>query len=898
MRYHAVASPRDRCGARPARPHLLARLGLVLLGLGLAGRPASAADGAAGGAGAFGGFRFPDPPHEGAGNYFLLAERGRSRCQIGVPAAASRRLLGTARALAAYLKLATGAEFRVLTEGTPGERDLPTLHLGPTRRALEAPLDLPELNYGTDRVPNLSGYLIRTVDRRTLVLRGATDTATAHAVVSFLRRYVGIRSFWPGPPGGLGDVIPARPTLAVPEVVWRDWPYWFSVTFSTPPFTNSPGPTLDFYRRHRTVDCNENYHQWLPPERFAASHPEYFPQINGVRRPPVDPRKSWQPCVANPDVPRLMGEAVAAFFREHPEAVGVNAALNDGGGDCECTGCRALDEPPDPARGLTGLSGRYVRLSNLIAGRVAEEFPDKWIVYLAYGGAREAPRTLPLHPQLLPVLTTPGNCFQAWDDWTAAGAARLGLYVHHNGTFFILPKFDPGQMVRRLRYAAGSGRARLFYMEWHGQWPFGDIIPYLTAELLWDPRQDVEALLADYYASFYGPAAAAMRTFHAALEAGYERWLATAGSPHPFGRDVSALRDYGSIEQFRVLPPDAAARAAAALDAALATVPPDSREAARVRVVQAQFRLQELAVRWAWTAFRLAEEPASSPADVERVVRDAQAIFEGSARLRDYLTGTLERPPWDGYALFRKSARPPALYAVLKSGQPPAEVCGALHLGLQAALRVTRATLGPAVAATWWRERAGAAGEGPLRAWLETVARQAGAPEPKNLLPDPGFEAAPLPAGEAERTLDNAEAARLGMHHWFPERSPGYRYALTREAHSGQRALSIERSQRSRFARSLGGVRPGALYRVGLWFKHNAGAASYRWVVRFSPGEGETAEAVALRVPSRPGQWQELAAALVAPPGARVISVQLFINGQAPDARCWVDDVFVERWED
>lgn len=885
------------CVLRSARG-CLARVALAWLGLGVALGRAAAAEGDAAGTAAFGGLRFPDPPREGASNFFRLAERGRGRCQIVVPATASRSLQGTARALAAYLKLATGADFPVVTDGARGDLDLGSIHLGPTRRALQEPLDLPELRYGADRLPNLNGYLIFTPDRRTLILRGATDTATAHAAVSFLRRYVGIRSFWPGPPGGLGDVIPARPTLATPEVVWRDWPYWFSVTFSTRPFTNSPGPALDFYRRHRTVDCNENYHQWLPPERFAATHPEYFPLINGTRRPPTDPHKSWQPCVSNPDVPRLMGEAVAAYFREHPEAVGVNFALNDGGGDCECAGCRALDEPPDLARGYSGLSGRYVRLSHQVAERVAAEFPDKWIVYLAYGGAREAPRTLRLHPQLLPVLTTPGNMFQAWDEWTAAGATRLGLYVHHNDAFFILPKFDPGQMVRRLRYAVDSGRARIFYMEWHGQWPFGDLIPYLTAELLWDPRQEVEALRAEYYTTFYGPAAAPMRAFHDALEAGYTRWLAEAGQPHPLGRDVSALRDYGSIEEFRVLSPEEAGRAAAALEAAAAAAPPDSREAARVRVVQAQFRLQELAVRWAWTAFRLAEEPVASLADAERVVRDVQAIFEGSTRMRDYITGTLERPPWDGYALFRKSARPPALYPVLQSGQPPADVRGAIQLGLQAALRATRSALGPEAAAAWWQERAQASGEASGRGWLETLARQAAGPEPNNLLPDPGFEAAVLPAGEAERTLDDAEAARLGMHHWFPERSPGYRYALTTEAHTGQRALSIERAQRCRFARALSGVRPGALYRVGLWFKHNAGAASYRWVVRFSPVEGEAAEAVALRVPRRPGQWQELAAAVVAPPGARVVAVQLFINGQAPDARCWVDDVYVGRWED
>ncbi len=874
-------------------------LGLCLVAVGLArvARPEAAAPAPAAPT-ALAGFPFPDPPREGAADHFPIAERGRARCQILVPAGASGALQTTARLLATYLKLVTGGDFPVVTEGPRADPDRATIHLGPTRRALAVELGLPELRYGEDRFPNRSGYLIKTPDRRTLIIRGATDVATAHGVVGFLQRYVGVRSYWPGAPGGLGDVIPARPTLAVPDLEWRDWPYWFSATFSTPAFTNSPGPILDFYRRHRTLDCNENYHQWLPPERYAATHPEYFPLIGGTRRVPADPQKSWQPCVSHPDVPRLMGEAVAAYFREHPDAVGVNVAINDGGGDCTCAGCRALDEPADPATGRTGESARYVRLSNQIAERVAAEFPDKWLVYLAYGAARQAPRTLRPHQRLLPVLTTMGNSFQAWDEWSATGARHMGLYVHHDDTFFILPKFDLHQMVRRLRYAAESGRARLFYMEWHGQWPFGDVIPHVTAALLWDPRQDPEALRADYYASFYGAAAGPMREFHAALEAGYERWLALAGRPHPFGRDVSSLRDYASIEQFRVLSPEEAVRARTALDRAVAAVPPDSREAARIRLVQTQFGLQELAVRQAWAAFRLTETPPGTPAAAEQAAADVDAVFALATQMRAYITGTLEQPPWEAYKLFRYGRRPAALYEALRAGQPSAEVLGAVHLGLQAAMGAVRTARGPEAAAAWWRERAKTASTPDARALFEAAARRAAGPEPVNLLPDPGFESVALPAGAEELTLSDAEAGKLGIHHWFPERSPGYRYSVTAAAHSGRRALSIERAQRCRFSRTLSRVEPGARYRVGLAFKHNAGAANYRLAVVFRLTDGRFVEPIAFRVPPRPDHWQELAVEVEAPVGARVLTVQLFVNNQAADARCWIDDAFIGRVPD
>src|SRR5881396_488040 len=106
------------------------------------------------------------------------------------------------------------------------------------------------------------------------------------------------------------------------------------------------------------------------------------------------------------------------------------------------------------------------------------------------------------------------------------------MYEHHNDTFYILPKLDVHQSARRIRYAVASGRARVFYMEAHTQWPFADTVPYTAGELLWDPRRDVDALLNEYFTSFYGAAAEAMRGFQQAVESGYERWLAEEGEPH------------------------------------------------------------------------------------------------------------------------------------------------------------------------------------------------------------------------------------------------------------------------------------------------------------------------------------------------------------------------------
>jgi hypothetical protein len=46
-------------------------------------------------------------------------------------------------------------------------------------------------------------------------------------------------------------------------------------------------------------------------------------------------------------------------------------------------------------------------------------------------------------------------------------------------------------------------------------------------------------------------------------------------------------------------------------------------------------------------------------------------------------------------------------------------------------------------------------------------------------------------------------------------------------------------------------------------------------------------------VAAKPGEWREFSADIVMPPQARLLSLRLFVNGQAAGARCWIDDAFI-----
>src|SRR6185295_8200313 len=67
-----------------------------------------------------------------------------------------------------------------------------------------------------------------------------------------------------------------------------------------------------------------------------------------------------------------------------------------------------------------------------------------------------------------------------------------------------------------------AGSHHVLGMDWDGMignWATQGLNYYVIGKMLWDPAQDVDALIEDYLVSAYGAAAApAMRRYHAQLE--------------------------------------------------------------------------------------------------------------------------------------------------------------------------------------------------------------------------------------------------------------------------------------------------------------------------------------------------------------------------------------------
>jgi len=149
---------------------------------------------------------------------------------------------------------------------------------------------------------------------------------------------------------------------------------------------------------------------------------------------------------------------------------------------------------------------------------VKAQYPNTWLGLLAYNGAYSPPAALRLDERLVPFITydrmkwSDPNLARLGKAHTEAWAAKatvLGWYDYiYGGQFYLMPRVYPHAMADYLRYGYAQG-VRHYYAEAYpsGDWHEGPKL-YVALKLLWDPAQDVEAILRDWYQSAVGPAAA------------------------------------------------------------------------------------------------------------------------------------------------------------------------------------------------------------------------------------------------------------------------------------------------------------------------------------------------------------------------------------------------------
>ncbi|PTX92356.1 DUF4838 domain-containing protein [Opitutus sp. ER46] len=390
---------------------------------------------------------------------------------------------------------------------------------------------------------------------------------------------------------------------------------------------------------------SHNLNRVFPPA-LAETHPEFFPLVGGSRLKPPEKSYFWNPDLGREDVARWAAAAASARFAQHPHEVSFALGVNDGLVFGESPETLALIQPRQWFRGRPDFSRLVFTFMNRAAADLAARHPDKYLGCLAYYWA-ENPPPFPVDPHVIPFLTADRS--QSYDpafkqeefdlqrrwaatmgkgpDTLAPGASavpspgpgspprRIGYYDYLDGYGFLIPRVPIRALAESLQHAHRVGFTD-YYGESSRNWGIDGPLPWVIAQLLRAPAQDVEVLLREYYTSYFQGAAEPMRAFFERCE---QQWMQQPGPSY-------WLKHYRNESQAIVFPAAVCAELRTLLNTAACRA---NNERVRQRV---GFVARAFGVTERFVAFQEARAALST-----RLLRDRLSDEAGLRRFEDYI---------------------------------------------------------------------------------------------------------------------------------------------------------------------------------------------------------------------------------------------------------------------
>ncbi len=369
---------------------------------------------------------------------------------------------------------------------------------------------------------DIEGFAFSFPSADTMVISGGSANGLKYGALEFCEKFLGVRFLFPGK---LGLHVPKIRDLEVPCKEFADAPKFLTRSlYSFPHWTSQL--YRDWFPLHKSSDpyrikIGHSLYKMFPPAKYAAEHPEFYPVIDGKRYIPRAPKLGvhWQPCMTNPGVIAEAVRIICDAFAKDPGLRAWSLAQTDGDGYCECENCRKFYPVNDvPHRfGSKDRSLLYLQFCNKIAEQVAKKYPEAKLTIYAYNHASFAPANFKLHPALVPVITydranhldsgRKRKDLKRQNEWKAI-AGEICWYDYMKGNGYVLPRILTHHIARRLREGYSSG-VRHLYAEYYPLgfdekiWCEGPLA-YVTLKLLWDPFQDENKILDDWYRTAVG----------------------------------------------------------------------------------------------------------------------------------------------------------------------------------------------------------------------------------------------------------------------------------------------------------------------------------------------------------------------------------------------------------
>lgn len=376
------------------------------------------------------------------------------------------------------------------------------------------------------------GYVLRTMGD-TLFIRGMNDRGNLYGVYGLLERHLNVRFFTSSL-----EKVPTLDVIELPELddtVISPFEYrrtsWHEVS-AHPEFAFKRGinsmtgtPAVPILARNL---CHTLF-DYVSPEEFFETHPEYFSEVNGVRI-----REETQLCLTNEEMKVIFKKRLRKEILAHPECKIFSVSQMDWYNPCQCEKCAAID------REEGSHMGTMLRFVNECADFVKDEFPDVIIETLAYQYTRQAPKITRPRPNVCICLCTIESCFthpmracrasvrpfkylvdpehpiqQDLMDWGKICKRLLIWDYTTNYRFYLAPMINLHTIQDNVKFFLENGASQLFEQgnSQSVSGEFGELRAYLLTKLMWEPDGDLSGWMDEFLDAYYGKGGRPIRAY-------------------------------------------------------------------------------------------------------------------------------------------------------------------------------------------------------------------------------------------------------------------------------------------------------------------------------------------------------------------------------------------------
>lgn len=360
-----------------------------------------------------------------------------------------------------------------------------------------------------------------------LFLLGRSEAAVRHAVADVLHGW-GLRFYAPSP---RWHIVPSAERLSVdrtrldaPAMLTRK--IWYAYGHGSADLKRLTEDHRRWVMANRLSDVNltQSGHAFgniiLRNKQAFAEHPEYYALLPDGTRDADRAVAARKFCTSSPGLLALVAADRLKLLEEqrraNPAAYMVSVDPSDGEGTCHCQECAKLGSSTD----------RVLHLANYVARALREKHPEAWVGLYAYSTHR-LPPTIAVEPNVYVQVAmgfnrtqyTLAELVELWSK--KAGAIGLREYYGVEAWDWGLPGRMRGSQVEYHRkwipYFADR-HVNAINAETNSNWAGQTIGHYVAARMMWNPRADVDAIIAEFFRLSFGDAAPLARKLYARFD--------------------------------------------------------------------------------------------------------------------------------------------------------------------------------------------------------------------------------------------------------------------------------------------------------------------------------------------------------------------------------------------